>query len=119
LPFLPAEAFAARLRQPLCRSGSVRALFFSPARRIPRPDFREPELSGVGFNPRDSRERSLEHQHLRVRGVNIPNSLLVHVAPLSWEHIALTGDYVRSTADAPEAFRPLRDVCRPFLFEAA
>ena len=46
-------------------------------------------------------------------------SLLAHVAPLGWEHIALTGDYVWSTADAPEAFRPLRDVRRLFLFEAA
>jgi TnpA family transposase len=57
-------------------------------------------------------------QHLRMRGVNIPDSLLAHVAPLGWEHIALTGDYVWSTA-APEAFRPLRDVRRLFLFEAA
>ena len=58
-------------------------------------------------------------QHLRMRGVNIADSLLAHVAPLGWEHIALTGDYVWSTADAPEAFRPLRDVRRLFLFEAA
>jgi Tn3 transposase DDE domain len=33
-------------------------------------------------------------QHLRMRGVNIPDGLLAHVAPLGWEHIALTGDYV-------------------------
>jgi hypothetical protein len=58
-------------------------------------------------------------QHLRMRGVNIADSLLAHVAPLGWEHIALTGDYVWSTTDAPEAFRPLRDVRRLFPFEAA
>jgi hypothetical protein len=54
-------------------------------------------------------------QHLRMRGVNIADSRLAHVAPLGWEHIALTGDYVWSTADALEAFRPLRDVRRLFL----
>jgi len=33
-------------------------------------------------------------QHLRAQGVSIPDDLLPHVAPLGWEHIALTGDYV-------------------------
>jgi len=33
-------------------------------------------------------------QHLRARGVIIPDDLLAHVAPLGWEHIALTGDYI-------------------------
>ena len=28
------------------------------------------------------------------RAVQAPNDLLAHVAPLGWEHIALTGDYV-------------------------
>ena len=41
-------------------------------------------------------------QHLRTRGVSVPDSLLAHVAPLGWEHIALTGDYVWSHADTPE-----------------
>ena len=58
-------------------------------------------------------------QHLRARGVNVSDSLLAHVAPLGWEHIALTGDYVWSPADTLETFRPLRDVRRLFEFEAA
>jgi len=58
-------------------------------------------------------------QLLRTRGVNVSDSLLAHVAPLGWEHIALTGDYVWSTADTTDSFRPLRDVPRPFLCEAA
>jgi len=35
--------------------------------------------------------------------------LLRHVAPLGWEHIGLTGDYVWSDADQPRAgaLRPL------------
>jgi hypothetical protein len=55
---------------------------------------------------------------ISTRAASVPDRL-AHVAPLGWEHIALTGDYVWSTADAPEAFRPLRDVRRLFLFEAA
>jgi hypothetical protein len=33
-------------------------------------------------------------QHSRALGAAIPDDLLAHVAPLGWEHIALTGDYV-------------------------
>jgi hypothetical protein len=58
-------------------------------------------------------------QHLRTRGVDVSDSLLAHVAPLGWEHIALTGDYLWSTADVPDSFRPLRDPPRSFLREAA
>ena len=40
----------------------------------------------------------------------VNEDLLRHVAPLGWEHIGLTGDYVWSTADQPPAgtLRPLR-----------
>jgi hypothetical protein len=31
---------------------------------------------------------------LRARGEEIPNDLLPHLAPLSWQHINLTGDYI-------------------------
>ena len=48
-------------------------------------------------------------QHLRSTGVDVPNELLAHVAPLGWEHIGLTGDYLWSEVDKPrERFRPLR-----------
>lgn len=47
--------------------------------------------------------------HLRQRGLNIPNELLKHVSPLSWEHINLTGIYSWDTEQQmPECFRPLR-----------
>jgi len=58
-------------------------------------------------------------KHLRTEGVQVSDSLLVHVAPLGWEHIALTGDYVWSTAEARDTFRLLRDVRRLFLPQAA
>ena len=49
-------------------------------------------------------------QQLRAQGVVVPDDLLAHVAPLGWEHIALTGDYVWSVVKTEPGFRPLRDV---------
>jgi hypothetical protein len=43
------------------------------------------------------------------------NDLLAHVAPLGWEHIALTRDYVWSTVKPESSFRPLRDIRAAFL----
>ena len=54
-------------------------------------------------------------QHLRAQGVTIPDDLLAHVAPLGWEHIALTGDYVWTDSNAITGFRPIRDVPAAFL----
>lgn len=47
---------------------------------------------------------------LRRQGRPVNGDLLRHVAPLGWEHIGLTGDYVWSTAELPAAgmLRPLR-----------
>lgn len=48
-------------------------------------------------------------RHLRGSGVDVPDELLAHVAPLGWEHVGLTGDYLWSEIDKPrEQFRPLR-----------
>ena len=32
--------------------------------------------------------------HLRAAGAEIPDELLSHVAPLGWEHVSLTDDYL-------------------------
>ena len=58
-------------------------------------------------------------QQLRVQGDAVPDDLLAHVAPLGWEHIALTGDYVWSGVSPETSFRPLRDVRSAFLPQAA
>ena len=46
----------------------------------------------------------------RRRGDLIPDALLAHLAPLGWQHINLTGDYLwdASTNLGPDGFRPLR-----------
>lgn len=47
--------------------------------------------------------------YLRQQGRNVPDDLLKHVSPLSWEHINLTGIYSWDTEQQmPEGFRPLR-----------
>jgi hypothetical protein len=53
---------------------------------------------------------------LRRRREVVPNALLAHIAPLGWQHINLTGDYLwdADTAIGPTGFRPLRGVEAPF-----
>ena len=48
----------------------------------------------------------------------MPPELVRHVAPLGWEHIGLTGDYVWAADAQPTAglLRPLRD--KPSLLAA-
>jgi len=58
-------------------------------------------------------------QHLRAQGVSVPDELLAHVAPLGWEHIALTGDYDWNTAKPVQGLRPLRAVPEAFTLRAA
>jgi len=46
----------------------------------------------------------------RRRGETVPDALLAHIAPLGWQHINLTGDYLwdADAAVGPHGFRPLR-----------
>src|SRR5690242_1162027 len=45
-------------------------------------------------------------QQLRAQGTTIPDGLLSNVAPLGWEHIGLTADYVWNASDRDAPFRP-------------
>ena len=57
---------------------------------------------------------------LRRRGETIPDTLLAHLAPVGWQHINLTGDYLWGTDASlgPDGFRPLRS-STPALARAA
>ena len=45
----------------------------------------------------------------RRRGEAVPDALLTHLAPLGWQHVNLTGDYLWNEIDRPlERFRPIR-----------
>jgi TnpA family transposase len=52
----------------------------------------------------------------------IPDHLLVHLSPLGWEHINLTGDYVwagsEQVTENPDGFRPLRPSSEPIRLAA-
>ena len=47
---------------------------------------------------------------MRRRGETVPDALLAHLAPLGWQHINLTGDYLWDADSLPvaEEFRQLR-----------
>jgi TnpA family transposase len=47
-------------------------------------------------------------------GEMIPDALLAHLAPVGWQHINLTGDYLWDSdiGLAPDGFRPLRSAAR-------
>ena len=48
----------------------------------------------------------------RRRGEVVPDELLAHVAPLGWQHINLTGDYLWAAEPQiePDGFRLLRTI---------
>jgi Tn3 transposase DDE domain len=48
-------------------------------------------------------------RQLRAQGEIVPDDLLAHIAPLGWEHIGLTGDYVWTVPDREAPFRPLHE----------
>jgi len=54
--------------------------------------------------------RALETR--RRNGDMIPDALLAHLAPLGWQHINLTGDYLWNADPVfgPDGFRPLRGI---------
>ena len=59
-------------------------------------------------------------ESLRRGGVTPAADLLAHVAPLGWQHINLTGDYLWSeTQVGPDGFRPLREPPSSLLTTAA
>jgi len=47
---------------------------------------------------------------LRQGGETVPDALLAHLAPLGWQHINITGDYLWGAGSSlgPDGFRPLR-----------
>ena len=57
--------------------------------------------------------------HLKSQGRDVPDTLLRHVSPLTWEHINLTGIYSWAAEPLKSGdLRPLRETTKPF-FRAA
>ena len=58
-------------------------------------------------------------RRLRAQGVTIPDELLAHIAPLGWEHTALTGDYDWNITRPADGLRSLPAVSEAFTRRAA
>lgn len=52
---------------------------------------------------------------LRAQGEEVPDSQLARIAPLGWEHISFSGDYIWPAEPLRDQFRPLRSPRSPFL----
>jgi hypothetical protein len=75
---------AAALRRCRPRENTIRRPIFS-------------SLLGTLYNPQvNQNERSAALRQLE----DVPDHLLTHLSPLGWEHINLTGDYVREAQSA-------------------
>jgi hypothetical protein len=99
------------------RNALARAVYFCRLGEVRDSSFENQFFRASGLNLLvsaiilwNTRYLEVAYTELRRQGGTINDDLLRHVAPLGWEHIGLTGDYVWSTADQPPAgtLRPLR-----------
>ena len=107
------------------RNALARAVFFHRLGELRDRSFENQAFRASGLNLLvaaiilwNTRYLQAAFDALAARGAAVPPDLMRHVAPLGWEHISLTGDYVWA-ADAqpgPGLLRPLR--ARPSLLAA-
>ena len=99
------------------RNALARAIFFYRLGEIRDRSFERQVYRASGLNLLIAaiilwNTRYLEQAFVQLerQGVNVAPTIVTHVAPLGWEHIGLTGDYVWSDGEQPpkDAFRPLR-----------
>ena len=99
------------------RNALARAIFFYRLGEIRDRGFESQVYRASGLNLLIAaiilwNTRYLEQAFVELerQGVNVAPTIVTHVAPLGWEHIGLTGDYVWSDGEQPpkDAFRPLR-----------
>ena len=99
------------------RNALARAIYFCRLGEMRDRSFENQFFRASGLNPLvaaiilwNTKYLDVAYADLRRQGRPVIEGLLRHVAPLGWEHIGLTGDYVWSTAELPAAgsLRPLR-----------
>ena len=107
------------------RNALARAVFFHRLGELRDRSFEDQAYRASGLNLLvaaivlwNTRYLGAAFDALRARGDAVPPDLVRHVAPLGWEHIGLTGDYVWAADAQPSAgaLRPLRD--KPSLLAA-
>ncbi len=106
------------------RNALARAIFFNRLGEMRDRSFENQSYRASGMNLLvsavilwNARYLQAALDHLAVGGTDIKSELIRYVAPLGWEHIGLTGDYVWGADPLPESgLRPLR---RPISIFAA
>ncbi len=99
------------------RNALARAVFFHRLGELRDRSFENQAYRASGLNLLvaaiilwNTRYLQAAFDALRARGTPVPPDLVRRVAPLGWEHISLTGDYVwaAETQPRPGTLRPLR-----------
>ena len=99
------------------RNALARALFFNRLGELRDRRFENQAFRASGLNLLvatiilwNSRYLVAAFDSLRSRGQPLSREIAKHIAPLGWEHISLTGDYIWSERGRPAAgqLRPLR-----------
>ncbi|NOG74063.1 Tn3 family transposase [Roseicella sp. DB1501] len=107
------------------RNALARAVFFHRLGELRDRSFENQAYRASGLNLLvaaiilwNTRYLQASFDALRARGQAVTPDLVRHVAPLGWEHVGLTGDYVWAAEAQPTAgsLRPLRD--RPSILAA-
>lgn len=107
------------------RNALARAVFFHRLGELRDRSFENQAYRASGLNLLvaaiilwNTRYLQVAFDTLRHHGAGVPPELIRHVAPLGWEHIGLTGDYVwaEEARPGPGLLRPLRD--KPSLLAA-
>jgi Tn3 transposase DDE domain len=106
----------AKLNKGEARSALARAVFFNRLGKVRDRTFENQRRRASGLNLVSAAiilgntiyfGRAADH--LCRHGGDIDHTLLSHAAPLGWEHISLTGDYLWVDMKLPpEGFRPRR-----------
>ena len=98
------------------RNALARAVFFNRLGEMRDRSFENQTYRASGLNLLvaaiilwNTRYLQAAFDHLAASGMDVPQDHIRHVAPLGWEHIGLTGDYVWGVDPLPkEGLRPLR-----------
>ena len=110
----------ARLNKGEARNALARAIFFCQLGELRDRTFENQAYRASGLNLVVAAVILWNTRYLAMAAANlgVGPDVMLHVAPLGWEHLSLTGDYAWDASDqpAPGELRPLRN--KPSLLAA-
>ena len=92
------------------RNALARAIFFYRLGEMRDRSFESQVYRASGLNLLIAAIILWNTRYLERQGLDVSPTIVAHVAPLGWEHVGLTGDYVWSDGQQPfnGSLRPLR-----------